>query len=119
VSLDTDAVEQIVGNLVSNVEKYGAGGKHLELTSRHRGEQVEITVADRGPGLPPRERQRIFEPFYRVNDALTGGVGGTGIGLAISRDLARLHGGDLQLEPSQAGASFRLTLHCPLVTAGG
>ena len=119
VSFDADAVEQIVGNLVSNVEKYGVGGKHLELTSRHRGEQVEITVADRGPGLPPRERQRIFEPFYRVNDALTGGVGGTGIGLAISRDLARLHGGDLQLEPSEAGASFRLTLHCPLVTAGG
>ena len=119
VSLDTDAVEQIVGNLVSNVEKYGAGGKHLELTSRRRGEEVEITVADRGPGLPPRERQRIFEPFYRVNDALTEGVSGAGIGLAISRELARLHGGDLQLESSEAGARFRLTLHCPPVTADG
>jgi len=119
VSLDADAVEQIVGNLVSNVEKYGAGGKLLELTSRRRGEQVEITVADRGPGLAPRERQRIFELFYRVNDALTEGVSGTGIGLTISRELARLHGGDLQLEPSEAGARFRLTLHCPPVTAGG
>ena len=101
------------------MEKYGAGGKHLELISRRHGEEIEITVADRGPGLPPRERQRIFEPFYRVNDALTEGVSGTGIGLTISRELARLHGGDLQLEPSETGARFRLTLHCPLVTAGG
>ncbi len=109
-SFDADAVEQIVGNLISNVEKYGAGGKFMELTSRQQGDTVEITVADRGPGLPPRERQRIFEPFYRVSSDLTDGVSGTGIGLAISRDLARLHGGDLELESSQGGARFRLTL---------
>ncbi len=112
-SFDADAVEQIVGNLISNVEKYGAGGKFMELTSLQRGDTIEITVADRGPGLPPRERQRIFEPFYRVSSDLTDGVSGTGIGLAISRDLARLHGGDLVLEPSREGARFRLTLAVP------
>ena len=118
-SFDADALEQIVGNLISNVEKYGAGGKHMKLASRQHGDSVEITVADRGPGLPARERQRIFEPFYRVSSALTEGVGGTGIGLAISRELARLHGGDLELEPSEPGARFRVTLHCPLTAADG
>lgn len=113
VSFDADAVEQIVGNLISNVEKYGAGGKHMELTSSRRGDSVEITVVDRGPGVPPSDRQRIFEPFYRVNNSLTEGVAGAGIGLAISRELARLHGGDLVLEDSGGGARFRVTLECP------
>ena len=115
VSVDADAVEQIVGNLISNVEKYGAEGKRMEISSRCQGDTVEITVADRGPGLPARERQRIFEPFYRVSNALTDGVGGTGMGLAISRDLARLHGGDLELTASEQGAHFRVTLECPPV----
>ena len=113
VSMDADAVEQIVGNLISNVEKYGAEGKHMEISSRHDGDTVAIAVADLGPGLRSRERQRIFEPFYRVSNALTEGVSGTGMGLAISRDLARLHGGDLELVPSQRGARFRVTLDCP------
>ena len=113
VSMDGDAVEQIVGNLISNVEKYGTEGKRMEISSRRQGDTVEIVVADRGLGLPARERQRIFEPFYRVSNALTEGVSGTGMGLAISRDLARLHGGDLELAPSEQGARFRVTLECP------
>lgn len=118
VTFDPDAVEQIVGNLISNVEKYGSAGKHLLLTSRHMKDEVEIVVADHGPGLPPRDGRRIFEPFYRVSNALTEGVGGTGIGLAISRELARLHGGELQLEPSERGARFRVTLGCPAASNG-
>jgi len=119
VSLDADALEQILGNLISNVEKYAAGGKRLELESHATGERVEIVVADRGKGLPAREHRRIFEPFYRVDGSLTEGVSGTGIGLTISRDLARLHGGDLQLDPSQEGARFRLTLRCPPASTSG
>jgi signal transduction histidine kinase len=113
VSFDADAVEQIVGNLVSNVDKYGADGKYMALASRQEGETTEITVSDHGSGLPSKERQRVFEPFYRVNSALTEGVGGTGIGLSIARELARLHGGDLKLMPSEKGACFRVTLQCP------
>ena len=113
VSFDSDALEQIVGNLIGNVEKYGAAGKYMELASQRRGDVVEITVADRGPGLPARERKRIFEPFYRVSSAHTDGVVGTGIGLSIARDLARLHGGDLRLDPTEIGARFRVTLQCP------
>ena len=113
VAFDADALEQIVGNLISNVEKYGAAGKYMKLTSRRLGDVIEITVTDRGPGVPQREKQRIFEPFYRVSSALTDGVVGTGIGLAIARDLARLHGGDLHLDPSEVGARFRVKLQCP------
>ena len=80
---------------------------------------VEIHVADHGPGLPVRERGRVFEAFYRVNSAVTEGVSGTGIGLTISRELARLHGGELELQPSERGASFLLTLHCPRAASGG
>lgn len=117
VSFDADALEQIVGNMISNVEKYGAAGKYMKLASRRLGEIVEITVTDHGPGLPPHERRRIFEPFYRVSSALTDGVAGTGIGLAIARELARLHGGDLELDPTEAGARFRVTLHSPPAVA--
>ena len=119
VSFDADALEQIVGNLISNVEKYGAAGKYMELASRRLGDVVEITVTDRGPGLPPSERQRIFEPFYRASSAHTDGVAGAGIGLAIARELARLHRGDLELDPTEVGARFRVTLHSPSPAAGG
>ncbi len=116
-SFDPDALEQIVGNLAGNVEKYAAAGKVLRIESRLEDELIHVVVEDRGPGIPARERARIFEPFYRVNNSLTEGVSGTGIGLSISRDLARLHGGDLVLEAPasqhKSGARFHVTLRCP------
>jgi len=115
VLLDADVLEQIVGNLASNVEKYGAGGGRMDVKSDQRGETVTITVTDHGPGIPASERERIFRPFYRISTSLTEGVSGSGIGLAVARELARLHGGELELLPSARGACFRLTLHCPLV----
>jgi signal transduction histidine kinase len=113
--MDTDILEQVLGNVVSNAEKYAAGGGRLDVTTRQADGRVEVIVADHGPGIPERERQRIFDPFYRIGNALTEGVSGTGIGLTISRELARLHGGDLVLVPSAEGACFRLTLSCPIV----
>jgi signal transduction histidine kinase len=83
------------------------------------GDTVIITVADNGPGIPPREHARIFEAFYRVSNKLNDGVAGAGIGLAIARDLARLHGGDLILEPGEQGACFRLTMYAPEVANEG
>ncbi len=113
VSFDNDSIEQILGNLVSNVEKYAASGGLLRIASSQSGARVEISVQDGGPGLPAAEGRRVFEPFYRANNQLTEGVSGTGIGLTISRELARLHGGDLELLPSDTGARFRLTIDCP------
>ena len=113
VKLDADAVEQILGNLVSNVEKYALAGKSLEVTSRQDGDQTVVLFADRGPGIPVGKADDIFKPFVRLSNRLTDGVSGTGIGLTIARDLARLHGGDVTLEPSAVGACFKVVLHTP------
>lgn len=86
------------------------------MTSKTDGNRSTITVSDQGSGIPSAERERIFEPFYRISDKLTDGVAGTGLGLALSRDLARLHGGDLRLIDSDAGACFELTLDHSLTT---
>ena len=113
VLLDADALGQVLGNLLGNVEKYAADTGRVDLTTRRDGDRTTIEVADRGPGIPAWARRRVFEPFYRVSARVADGVAGTGIGLSISRELARRHGGDLTLEPADAGARFRLVLRTP------
>ena len=107
---DADILEQIANNLVSNVEKYAASGEYLRIETRQGAGEITIRVADRGPGIPPRERKRIFLPFTRLSNRLTDGITGTGIGLAIARDLAVLHGGALNLLPVDKGALFELRI---------
>lgn len=110
VSIDVDALEQILGNLFSNVEKYAAAGGRMDVVSRQEGDNATIEVADRGPGIPANLKERVFQPFYRISDSIDRGTG-TGIGLAIARRLARLHGGDVALLDSEGGARFLLRLH--------
>ena len=110
VRADADVVGQIVANLVSNVEKYAAGGGLLQVATEQRDGVTLIRVSDRGPGIPTAQRDKIFRPFYRISDKLADGVTGTGIGLSIARELARLHGGELQLLPSERGACFQLVV---------
>jgi signal transduction histidine kinase len=109
-AFDRDAVEQVLGNLLSNVEKYAASGGAVELVTRQLAERVEVRVADQGPGIPATKADTVFEPFTRLSDRLSDGVAGTGIGLSISREIARLHGGDLRLQASEKGACFVLEL---------
>ncbi|MEO0416242.1 MAG: HAMP domain-containing sensor histidine kinase, partial [Verrucomicrobiota bacterium] len=106
---DTDAVEQILTNLLSNVEKYARQGQWVKITSSLDGSCCEIRLRDAGPGIPDTKREWIFQPFERLSDKLSDAAG-TGIGLNIARNLARLHGGDLTCEPSTEGAEFRLTI---------
>lgn len=113
VLLDRDVVEQILGNLFSNVEKYASGGGRLRVTSQQSKGKTLIRVMDEGPGIPWGEREKVFAPFYRLSDRLADGVAGTGIGLSISRDLARLHGGDLRLQKTDTGACFELEIKTP------
>ena len=103
VLFDADAVEQIVSNLLSNVEKYAAGGGVLAVVTRQRDGWTAVEVSDRGPGVPREARERVFQPFFRLADRPTDGTAGTGIGLAIARDLARSHGGDLTVEDAEPG----------------
>ncbi|MDK2970294.1 MAG: hypothetical protein PWP23_49 [Candidatus Sumerlaeota bacterium] len=109
---DRDAVAQILGNLIGNVEKYAASGGWMRVASEIRDGVVCVRVEDHGPGVPPAHRSRIFRPFHRVDDSLTARSTGTGIGLSIARALARLHGGDLQLTASSTGSTFEF--HLPL-----
>lgn len=110
IEADADAVGQILANLVSNVEKYAPSGATLDITSVQSDDEVIVAVADDGPGIPAGARERIFQPFFRVSSRLSDGVTGTGIGLSIARELARQHGGDLELVPSERGARFALRL---------
>jgi signal transduction histidine kinase len=108
---DPDSLRQILGNLLSNIEKYAATGGLADITLAEDDEAVILLVKDRGPGIPAREHERIFLPFHRLNDRTSEGVTGTGLGLAIARDLATGMGGSLRLVPqSGPGASFELRL---------
>ena len=110
----------MLGNLLSNVEKYAACGRHLEITSAQAGDRTTVTVSDRGPGIPKGQRERIFKPFHRLSNRNTDGVSGTGIGLTIARKLARKHGGDLTLTHPRdtPGCQFTLTLETRVQGAG-
>ena len=110
IRTDPDFIEQILSNLVGNVEKYAAGGGYLEITSTRDVGTVSILVADRGPGIPSSEQKNIFRPFYRIDNSLTEGVSGAGIGLTISRRLSETLGGSLTLESSGSGSVFKLII---------
>ena len=110
VQIDGDILEQILGNIFGNVEKYAAEGQFLAVSSRQQEGRLEITIADHGPGIPVNQRETIFKPFHRISNQLSDGVSGTGIGLSIVRELACLHGGDISLLPTEKGATFQLTL---------
>ena len=114
VEVDLDALEQILNNLLSNTEKYGTSGGRLDIQSGRKGDRTFIFVRDYGPGVSGRDTDRIFQPFYRTHSGIADGVTGTGIGLSIARDLARLHGGDLTLVPTDKGACFKIELHTPV-----
>jgi signal transduction histidine kinase len=111
--LDSDALAQITGNLISNVEKYANTGGWLGLVTFVENDRLKLRVSDRGPGIPARFRDKIFEAFERVHGGVSEGASGTGLGLAIARELARRMGGDLVLCPSETGAMFELDLPAP------
>lgn len=112
VALDRDALEQILSNLVSNVEKYAVGGRWLGIETAIEDGRLRLTVSDRGPGVAARDRERLFRPFVRLSDSVTEGVSGAGLGLGIVRELAAAHGGGVRCGagPGGVGAVFEVEL---------
>jgi len=111
VNVDVDVIKQILGNLLSNVEKYAPQSEQVII---HASKQVDsnyisITIEDEGEGIPEKSSEKIFKPFYRIHSHLTDAAG-SGLGLGLARDLARLHGGDLELVKCKLGACFKLTI---------
>lgn len=109
VEADALGLQRLFRNLIDNAVKYGDRAR-VSL-SRQDGEAV-VEIADDGPGLPPGELERVFEPFYRAESARTLDGSGVGLGLAVARSLARSHGGDVSLSAGERGlvAQVRLPL---------
>jgi two-component system sensor histidine kinase KdpD len=106
----------IIANLLENAHKYSPPGAAIELSVARRGPALRFTVADRGAGIPERERERVFEPFYRGGGP-SSEAGGVGLGLVIARGLAEAQGGSLVYEPRPGGGSvFILELPAADVT---
>jgi two-component system sensor histidine kinase SenX3 len=102
-----------IGNLLDNSIKFSPNGSIVKISIEVLDDEVKIIVADNGPGISEEHLSRIFERFYRVDDARSRSTGGTGLGLAIVRHIALLHGGDVGVE-STLGEGSRFTLTLPL-----
>ena len=101
-------------NLLENALKYGPENGQIQLYAELDGTNVVITVADQGSGIPSELRERIFEPFFRVDTARSRELGGTGLGLALVQAIAEVHGGNVRVEENHAGEN-QFVLRLPLV----
>ena len=101
---------RIVVNLIENAAKFSPDGSTIDLRAARFGDEIRISVADRGPGVPTGEEERIFEPFYRPGGRFDSG-GGAGLGLSIARRMAEAQGGTVRYAPRDGGGSvFELRL---------
>jgi len=108
---DPDRLEQVFVNLVENAIKYGRAKGRVTVKGRTVNGNVELCVADDGPGIPAEARERVFERFYRVDKARSREGGGTGLGLAIVKHIVQSHGGKVWVESEAGhGAQFYFTL---------
>jgi two-component system osmolarity sensor histidine kinase EnvZ len=110
VPVRPNAFKRCLTNLIDNAIQYG---DHVSVRAGHRGDAIEITVDDDGPGIPEDKRDEVFKPFYRLDGSRNPGTGGVGLGLTIARDVLRGHGGDIHLSASPNGG-LRARLRVPL-----
>ena len=113
IRCDENKLRQVLVNLVDNAVKYSPEGGRVELRVRSENGSCLIEVADEGLGIPADERERIFEKFYRLDPQQTQGVGGSGLGLYICRELVERMNGRLRVE-SEPGKGSRFTVELPL-----
>ena len=103
-------LRRLIRNLLENARRYADG--EVRVSVRREGTHAVLRVSDRGPGVPPAERERIFEPFYRLPGA-SEREGGVGLGLALVKSIAQRHGGNVRCEDAAGGgAQFTVTLPC-------
>ncbi len=104
------AIKRCVGNLVTNAQRHA---DHVQITGKREPQFVTITVDDDGVGIAPAYREEVFRPFYRLDEARNQDDAGAGLGLAIARDIARSHGGDIMLSDSPMGG-LRAAVRIPV-----
>jgi two-component system OmpR family sensor kinase/two-component system sensor histidine kinase BaeS len=111
VRADALRFDEVLYNLIENAIKYSPRGGKVGLAARREGPSVLISVDDSGPGIPPLERERVFERFYRMDKSRAQDLGGRGFGLSIAYEIVKAHGGSIHIEDSKiGGASFVVTL---------
>jgi signal transduction histidine kinase len=111
VASDPDKLRQVLTNLVDNAIKYSPDGGRVLVAISHTGKRIRFRVEDRGLGIPPSEQTRIFEKFFRLDPGMTRGVGGTGLGLYICRELVyRMHGRIWVSSDGRNGSTFNVEL---------
>lgn len=118
--VDPERLRQVLANLIDNAIKYGSANGQVRVSARVLPDhQVEVCIADDGPGIPDEAKARIFERFYRIDKARSREQGGTGLGLAIVKNIITAHGGDVRVEsaPGQ-GTKFFVTLPPPKLADG-
>ncbi|MEO6390856.1 MAG: DUF4118 domain-containing protein [Pyrinomonadaceae bacterium] len=117
VRVDARAVTEVIYTLLDNARKYAAAGSVITITAdRASGELVEIAVTDQGPGIPLAERERVFNKFFRVDDAADAGPNepsGIGLGLAIARGIVEAHGGRIYAAEGPGGVGARVAFVLP------
>jgi PAS domain S-box-containing protein len=112
VAVDAGQLRQVIANLIDNAIKYSPKGGRVTVTLATRDHQVRFAVNDPGLGVPAAEQERIFEKFYRLDPHLERGIGGTGLGLYISRELVRRVNGQIWVE-SDAGKGSTFFVEVP------
>jgi len=114
-ALDVELFERAIANLVDNALKFSRNGDRVDLAAHVRGDRVEVTVSDTGPGIAAADVPHLFDRFYqsRQSVAPSTGAGGKGLGLAIVKRIAELHGGEVRVN-SEMGRGTRVTLVLPV-----
>ena len=111
VSIDRDKLEKILYNLLSNAFKFTSKGGSVSAVVTHDQNQLQLKIQDTGEGISPEELERIFDRFYQVDSSQTRSQDGTGIGLALTKELVQLMGGEIIVESEvQKGSTFTVTL---------
>ena len=114
VQLDYLEIEQVLTNLIENAVRYTPSDSPIDVGVQTEGDHMVISVADRGPGIPPADLERVFDKFYRVLGRTSGRPTGSGLGLAVSKGLVEAHGGRIWAENREAWwiyISFHITIN--------
>ena len=117
VDADPARLAQVFGNLLDNAAKYAHAGGRIEISAERPDGEAIVTVADTGVGIPAEMLPRVFDLFTQVDGTLARARGGVGIGLALVRDIVRLHGGDVEAHSDGEGLGSRFIIRLPLSTA--
>lgn len=107
---DPDKLERVFDNLIRNAVTYSYKNTAVMLSLRRNGDKAEITLKNHGKTIPPDKLERIFEQFYRADTSRTSSTGGAGLGLAIAKEIVRLHGGEISAESENESVCFTVLL---------